>query len=318
MAKGMFTQCACVLLERAPHLDELEGVLSDFDIRKRLDGKFEWVFRGPALIVAYRPESNGFVSVDIVDRKWPDSMGDPKKETTIFGAWSMGHFGPYAYPGGLERACQQCWAWQAGRDIAPKHNAFIRVRSSYTFGAADDAPIMPSDYESLPELEFVTQIASSLLKLPGALCYFNPNGEILRDREGLDEILSYGRSNDLPPLDAWSNVRMFGVNSDWSLMDTVGNKQLDIPDVEACFHTESFDLNQIDNFLRNVSLYVLKNGDVIKDGDTMDGPGGIRWQSYHFENGICDPPRRVLRWLPKDKRPVPQEIRDAGIQNGKT
>ena len=27
---------------------------------------------------------------------------------------------------------------------------------------------------------------------------------------------------------------------------------------------------------------------------------------------ICDPPRRVLRWLPLDNRPVPSEILNAG------
>lgn len=311
MPKGMFTQCACVLFERAPSLDELEKALGNFDIRKRMEANNQWVFSGPALILAYRPEVNGYVSVDIVHRQWPDSMGDPKKEIMIFGAWSMGHFGPFSYPGGLKRAGEQCWAWEPGRTVAEKHSAFIRIRSSYTFGAADDKPVMPRDCEPLGELEFVTKVASTLLDLPGSLCYFNPNGEMLRGCDGLRETLSFGIANELPPLDAWSNVRMFKVTSEWSLMDTVGNGQLDIPDVEAIFHSDSFDFNQVDNFLRNVSLYILNNGDVIDDGDTMDGPGGIRWQSHHFENGICDPPRQVLRWMPLDKQQVPIEVQDA-------
>ena len=308
MPKGMFTQGICVLLERAVSLDEMEAALADFDIRKRLDTTEEWVFGGPALILPYRPDSNGLVSVDIVDREWPDHMGDAQNETMVFGAWSMGHFGPFAYPGGLQRAAQQCWGWEPGRTIPERHNAFVRIRSSYAFGAAEDDPIMPSDYEPLPELEFVTKLASSLLDLQGALCYFNPNGEMLRDQDGLRATLNYGWSNGLPPLDAWSNIRMFNINPEWSLMDTVGNGQLDIPDVEACFHSTSFDFNEIDSFLRNVSLYILNNGEVIKDGDTMDGPGGIRWQSHQFDNGMCDPPRRVLRWVPKDDRLLPPEL----------
>jgi hypothetical protein len=224
----------------------------------------------------------------------------------------MGHFGPFAYPGGLSRAAQQCWAWEPGKAIPDRHTAFIRIRSSYGFGAADDDPIMPQDYESLPELEFVTKLAAALLDLPSALCYFNPNGEILRDQDGLRESLNYGWAHELPPLDVWSNIRLFNVNAEWSLMDTVGNAQLDIPDAEACFHAESYDFSDVDNFLRNVSLYVLRNGEVINSGDTMDGPGGIRWQATQFDNGICDPPRRVLRWLPTDGRSVPPEIRDAG------
>ena len=248
MAKGIFTQGVCILLERALPLDELEAALANFDVRRRIDTSEEWAFGSPTLLVAYRPESNGLVSIDIVARKWPDQMGNPKDEKLIFSAWSMGHFGPFTYPGGLQRATQQCWAWKPGRTIPDRHNAFIRIRASYAFGAAGADPIMPSDYAPLPELAFVTQLASSLLNVPGALCYFNPNGEVLCGRDRLYKTLSDGRSFDLPSLDIWSNIRIFNVNVGWSLMDTVGNGQLDIPDVEACFHSESFDFNQIASF----------------------------------------------------------------------
>ena len=308
MPKGMFTQGVCILLDRPVALDDIVSALAGFDIRKRIDASESWAFGGPTVIVAWHPESNGLVSVDTVDQRWPDHMGDPQTEPVIFGAWSMGHFGPFAYPGGLQRAAQQCWTWDAGRTIPEENAAFIRVRSSFAFGAADDDPVMPADYDSLPELEFVTKLASALLDLPGALCYFNPNGEVLKDQTGLRESLSFGEEHNLPPIDAWSNIRLFNVNAEWSLMDTVGNAQLDIPDTEACFHSESFDFNAIDSFLRNVSLYVLDNGDVINDGDTMDGPGGIPWQAQQADNGICDPPRRVLRWLPMDDRRVPDEL----------
>jgi hypothetical protein len=308
MPKGMFTQGVCVLLHKPVSLDDIESVLAGFDVRRRQEASEAWAFGGPSVIVAYRPDANGFVAVDVVDQCWPDHMGDPKTDTMTFGAWTMGHFGPFAYPGGLQRAAEQCWSWEAGESIPERHKAFVRIRVSYAFGAKDDDPVMPDDYEPLPELEFVTKMASSLLDLPGSLCYFNPNGEVLRGQDGLRESLNFAWSNELPPLDAWSNVRLFNVNPEWSLMDSVGNGQLDIPDTEAFFHTESFDFGEVDNFIRNVSLYVLKKGEIVNDGDTMDGPGGIRWQSHQFEDSVCDPPRSVLRWLPMDGRPVPPEI----------
>jgi hypothetical protein len=308
MPKGMYTQGVCILLDRAASLDEIEVALGGTDIRARHDAANSWAFGGPTLIVAYLPESNGFVAVDTVGEQWPDHMGDPKDETTIFGAWSMGHFAPFAFPGSLQRAAEQSWAWERGKAIPAQHQAFIRIRSSYAFGAKDDDPVMPNDYQPLPELEFVTKLASVLLDLPCSLCYFNPGGEVLLDQEGLFGSMNFASSNDLPSLDAWSNVRVFSVNAEWSLMDTVGNSQLDIPDAEACFYSESFDLGDVANFLRNVSLYLLNNGEVIKEGDTMDGPGDIKWQSRRFDDGICDPPRPVLRWLPMDGRPVPPEI----------
>jgi Domain of unknown function (DUF4261) len=308
MPKGIFTQCTCILLEQVVTLDQLTEAMSEFEIAKRVENKFEqWHFGGPSLVVPYQPEKNGLVTVDIVNQKWPDHMGDPKKESMLFGAWTMGYFGPYAYPGGLLRAGQQCWTWQPGRTIVDRHNAFVRVRSSYALGAKDDDPIRPDDYQALDELEFVTKITSALLDVPGSLCYFNPNGEVLLDQDGLRETLNYGWSNDLTPLDAWSNIRMFLINPEWTLMDIVGNGQLDIPDVEACFFSDDFECNEVHNFLLNVSLYLLKHGEVIKEGDTMDGPGELRWQSHSCES-LCDPPRKVLRWLPMDDRPRPQEV----------
>lgn len=312
MPKGMFTQGVCVLLDRPTSLDDMESALAGFEICRRIDEFETWSFGGPTLIVARDVESNALVAVDTVDQPWPDHMGDPQNESMIFGAWSMGHFGPFAWPGGLERAAAQCWTWDGGRTIAEDHAAFVRIRASYAFGAADDHPIMPANYDPFPELEFVTRLVSALLDLPGAICYFNPNGEVLKDKAGLQDSLAFGEEHNLPPLEVWSNIRLFNVDAEWSMMDTVGNSQLDFPDTEACFHAESYDFNAVDNFLRNVSLYLLNNGEVIRDGDTMDGPGRIRWQSQQFENGICDPPRRVLRWLPLDDHPVPAEIEGAG------
>jgi len=301
-----------VLLDWPVSLDDIEPALNGFDIRSRRDMSESWEFGGPTLVLDYRPESNGMIVVDVVDRCWPDLMGDPKNEPRLFAAWSMGQFGPFAFPGGLQRAGQQCWSWEGGRTIASRHKAFIRIRSTYLIGGSGESPVMPDDYEAMPELEFVTKMASAILEIPGALCYFNPSGEVVRDGDHLRESLNYAWTNGLPPLSVWSNIRLFKLNPEWSLMDTVGNSQLDIPDIEACFHSESFEPNEVDNFLRNVSLYLIEKGEVIKDGDTMDGPGEIHWQSRQFENGISDPPRRVLRWLPLDNRQPPREIVNSG------
>jgi DivIVA domain-containing protein len=155
----------------------------------------------------------------------------------------------------------------------------------------------------------VTDVALAVLGLPEALCYFNPNGEVLRDREGTQESLAYARSNELLPLDLWSNVRLFNIGGGWSLMDTVGNAQFDQPDIEACF-SRGYDCGEVDRFLRNATWYLYQNGEIVKDGDTMDGPGAVRWQAKSFENGLTEPPRRVLSWLPLDEVAVPQQLRE--------
>jgi hypothetical protein len=314
MAKGFFSQGLVVLFDRVPALDELAGAIVPREIAKRLEQGREWAFGGPSLLTPFRPEANGYVSIDIVSRQWPDSMGDPKDDSRVFAAWSMGHFGPYTYPHGLARACQQSWHWEAAGATASRHFAFVRIRCSYVFGARPDSPVLPQDYSPLPEILFATEIAEAILTIPGALCYFNPNGECLYSRENVAELITRHKGPGPAALELWSNVRMFQLPADasWLLMDSVGMWQLDVPDHEACFEKGRYDESEVARFLRNAADYVCAHGPVIKNGDTMDGPGALRWQAATFENGLADPPREVLRWLPRDGQPRP-----AGIQGEK-
>lgn len=93
-----------MLFERPVPLDALADALREFEVVNRSDEVTDWAFGGSSLSLAFRPEVNGYVSVDTVDRPWPDHMGDPKTDPMLFGAWSMGHFGPFTFPNGLSRA----------------------------------------------------------------------------------------------------------------------------------------------------------------------------------------------------------------------
>jgi hypothetical protein len=130
----------------------------------------------------------------------------------------------------------------------------------------------------LPELVFVTEIAEGILTLPGALCYFNPNGECLHPAESVSGLLARHKGPGPAAQELWSNVRIYDVTEDpsWCLMDTVGMWQLDVPDHEACFAKSRYDPSEVSLFLRNAADYVCQRGPVIRDGGTMDGPGGIR------------------------------------------
>ncbi len=308
MAKGFFTQSACVLLSETTSLDAIKPFLSEFQIAKRVDRVIDPTLGGPALIVAFRPEVNGYVNVDLRHTKWPDHMGDPKTEPMLFAAWSMGHYGPLTFPGGLRRAREQLWAWPDGKEVADRHTSFIHISTSYIFGTPKDAPVRPADYDPLPELHFVTRIALALLEHPDALAYFNPNGEILADERLLQKSLEYHGQHQLPPFDIWVNVRVLNPNNGWMIMDTVGMGQLDRPDLEACFPAKAYDLGEVSYFLRNCSLYLLNKGEIVRHKDTMDGPGGRNWQAHHVDKELSAPPRRVIRWLPIDGSQAPPEM----------
>lgn len=308
MPKGLFTQSACVLLSRETSLDEIAPLLSEFTIAKRTEPPANPNFGGPSLLIPYRPEVKGCVSVEARSGKWPDHMGDAKTEFELFGAWSMGFFGPFTFPGNLQRATEQLWAWPEGKEVANRHTAFIQIKVSYISGAEMSDPVIPAGYDPLPELHFMTRVVLALLKHPAALAYFNPNGEVLANEKVMRDSLEYHEKHQIPPFDLWSNIRLFNPNNGWLIMDTVGMGQFDRPDLEACFPAKVYNNGEVSRFLRNCCLYLLKNGEVIKHKDTMNGPGGINWRGYHMEKPVCPPPRRTIRWFPQDGSKPPPEM----------
>ena len=103
MAKGLFTQGVCLLTDGRTTVEDIRSALEakDFEIVKQAPPQKDWRFGGPTLVVAYLPEDNGYAAVDVVNQLWPDTMGDPKSDSKTFAAWMMGHFGPFAFRGGL-------------------------------------------------------------------------------------------------------------------------------------------------------------------------------------------------------------------------
>jgi hypothetical protein len=308
MPKGLFTQGVAVLLTCPVPIERAAAALTAFDIRGLRDPAGTWPCDGPGVVLSFRPEVNGVAVVDLVDRPWPDAMGGPPGEPRVDSAWLLSSFGPFTFPGSLARAAEQCWGWEPGRGVQGKHTAFLRVRLTYNLDVDDEVPpavLMPEDCRPLPELEFVTGVAAELLALPEALCYFNPVGEVLRDAATLRASRDHARSLGLPPLDVWSNVRLYDLTDHWLLMDTVGNGQLDLPDVEVCFRDGGYDCAEVDHYLRDLSLYLLRRGEAVGDGDTLDGPGDVRWRARRRASALTAPSRPVLRLLPLDGRPVP-------------
>lgn len=303
LAKGFFTQGVSLLTNGQTTTDSLKSVLRQhgFDIVKESPAQENWAFGGATLVIAFLPDVNGYVAIDLVNQPWPDSMGDPQSDSMIFAAWSMGHFGPFAFPGSLARAQQHAWAWPPAETISEGHRGFIRLRTSYVFGAIKDAPVMPADYDPVAEMMFLSEAAIALLKAPGVKCYFNPNGEVLRDYNSLRDDWDPCIEQQNLPLSLWVNIRFFKLSETLGFMDTVGNAQLEIRDVEALFPLAEYDPGDIDYYLRNVTHYLLGLDREMKSGEQIDGPGesNLSWTIEVLDQGVIDPPRRVLRLYPK-------------------
>jgi hypothetical protein len=310
MPKGMFTQVMCLLTDGRTTIEDVKSALLEqaFEIVKQTPPGKNSSFGGPAFIVPFLPAVNGFAAVDVVSESWPDSMGDPKSDPMRFGAWAMGGFGPFAYPGGLNRARQHSWGWQPGRTVPESHRGFIRFRVSYVFGADAKAPVLPKAYDPLAELHFLSRMVLAVFQVPGVLCYFNPNGEALYDCTSFRKIWNACREQEKLPLPLWVNVRFFSLNDHFAFMDTVGNRQLDVSDVEAIFPQAECDPGDIGYYLRNVTHYLLEPGTEIKIGESIDGPGetDLSWTAEALDNGMIQPPRPILRLYPKSCRKAVQ------------
>jgi len=91
------------------------------------------------------------------------------------------------------------------------------------------------------------------------------------------------------------NVRLFNIanrQAGESLMDTIGLSTLGLPDLQCLF--VNLDPNRVAGLLYNIAADIFNEGDVIQDGQTVDGlTASDRWQCRH-EESIVAPKREVL------------------------
>lgn len=160
---------------------------------------------------------------------------------------------------------------------------------------------MPADYDPVAEMIFLSQASTALLKAPGVLCYFNPNGEVLRDYASFRQVWDTCTEHQNLPLSLWINIRFFNLSEKFSFMDTVGNGQLETRDIEAVFPSAEYNAGDVDYYLRNVTHYLLGLDRDLHSGEEIDGPGdgNLSWTMEVLDQGIIEPPRRVLRLFPK-------------------
>jgi Domain of unknown function (DUF4261) len=97
-----------------------------------------------------------------------------------------------------------------------------------------------------------------------------------------------------PPLMGLLNVRLFRVGDRTRdvVMDTLGLHVFGLPDLQC--HCRDIELPRLAVYLRNAGSYLFECGDVIRDGDTIEGLGpGEKWLCRQ-EQALIPPDRLVI------------------------
>jgi Domain of unknown function (DUF4261) len=314
MPRLFFTQCAAVLFDAPPPLEQVERALDDWPVagaQKAAEGDDGWIASGPGFVVELR--KGGAVIADVVDRPWPDDPRAAEETPALAAAWRAGQLGIASAPGALARAREQCWAWAEGAAAAARHRAFVRLRKVVPL--RDESGALPKDHDPVHELATLTEMAAPLLRLPGAIALFFPGGEALRSREQVEEVLQRKVGVGPPPLELWVNLRALGLGEEggarWVLADTIGMRQLRLPDHEAIFADGREDPEAVAQMLTNACLLTVA-GKGIAAGSTADDARGRRWKASQA-TGLLSPERPVVRWVPEGG-PTPS---DAFLARGK-
>lgn len=146
----------------------------------------------------------------------------------------------------------------------------------------------------LPMMEqygIIMDYAEAILELfPECIGIYWPHSQNLLTREAF--LQSGWRDKKYHFLDGGLNVRFFNIEgTDEMLFDTLGLTPIGLPDLQL--HCKNLDPNEAVGFLKNLAAYLYEAGDVIEDGNTVEGPDHGRWTCQR-EDSMAGPGRMVL------------------------
>lgn len=177
--------------------------------------------------------------------------------------------GPYERTGWNEMVCSQFWACMDKESFLP--------RCKYVMTAGN---MMATGLPMMEEYGIMAEFADLLLEqYPDCIGIYWPHSQCLTPREYYQD--SHWNNPAFHFLDGGLNVRFFSIqNSDEMLFDTLGFTAIGLPDLQ--FHCKGLEPDDVVGFLRNVAAYLYENGDVIENGNTVEGMHHERLSLIHI------------------------------------
>lgn len=125
------------------------------------------------------------------------------------------------------------------------------------------------------QYRLMADYADVLLELfPDCIGIYWPHSQRLVLREAY--LQQNWNSSNLHFLDGGLHIRFFNISGkNEMLFDTLGFTAIGLPDLQV--HCKELDPNEVVAFLRNLGAYLYQNGDVIEDGNTVEGIDQGKW-----------------------------------------
>jgi hypothetical protein len=191
--------------------------------------------------------------------------------------------------GDLGPSLHQSWDWPLARDFVSKTRHAVVVSDMMTMGL-----------DRKPRVEAYDQFLRIVLRAaPPAAMHWLASERVVEPSAYLattdsEERLAKG----------YVNVRLFrveGRNPGECIMDTLGMASFGLPDLQC--HFVALDPGRVAAVLFNFAGYVFDKGDVLRDGNTIEGVvPGVKWRCRH-EMSLAPPERVVVDFHPGPARP---------------
>lgn len=191
-------------------------------------------------------------------------------------------FGADAFERGIwnEMICSQFWTCQDKEHFLP--------RCRYAMMASN---MMAAGLPRMEEYGILAEYADMLLEVfPDCIGIYWPHSQCLTPREYYQQ--PHWNNPQYHFLDGGLNVRFFNIQgTDEMLFDTLGFTAIGLPDLQV--HCKNLEPNDVVHFLRNLGAYLYECGDVIEDGNTVEGIHHEKWVCRR-EDSMVGPGRMVL------------------------
>jgi hypothetical protein len=181
----------------------------------------------------------------------------------------------------LSAALTQSWGWpEASQVVATCKGSLLLT----------ELMAQALDYKTRLEL-FHQALESVLMIAPCQAIHWTVSQQVIDPAT----YLTSRQVGEFHPLQLGVNVRFFNISNRQPgemLMDTMGLATLGLPDLQC--HFVDLDPNEVSHLLFNTAYYLYENGDIIEDGNTIQGiKQNDQWRCQH-ESALVPPARIVM------------------------